>query len=416
MTFLCGKTVERHGEAIESIKATLDEHNALIKARVEATDFEDLQRDVKKATLTLGDLAADFERQKRDARERIAALEEAREMLELSLAGKLEAEAHGHADEHLRRRTTRLEEQSSEILAALSGKACANHAEVQRARLEALCEEVAELTKRQVAADLAMGEKAESRALAEQRARSDAIAEALGREIQDRKGDPRVTALVGDHALLAERAALLESRLESLSGTLEATSCELMDGLSRRADLTKFEAQEDRLTMAVSRITQNERTQQAVNDRVMEELRQKQDAEAARVLRNQMDERLSACATQAELADQLERLELQLASTMRQLNVHCAETAVALDTKLNHEAFNAKWDEVIDGDVRPTLEAQQAALQTAVAKKNQLMAMVHDMHADLRCALALKGRGPSGLPQRLAPVKIAPSRRDTALG
>merc|ERR1712083_1199931 len=108
-------------------------------------------------------------------------------------------------------------------------------------------------------------------------------------------------------------------------------------------------------------------------------------------------------AVASRLQKQQEQIDTNASLEARHYEQHIASLA----RKLERDAFERKWEEVISGEIKAEIRKQRDQLGAALDKKDELIALAEGMQSDLTCALALRGRGPP----RLGPLVRPNSRK-----
>jgi len=162
--------------------------------------------------------------------------------------------------------------------------------------------------------------------------------------------------------------------------------------LAGKADAEATRSEVSRLDVLLKRVAELEGQQRAEHRELSAQLVEQGNV-AARYIADQaeMSKHLH------DTAQRLDGLDARFGASTPEFQKLIEQVKSKLAEKLDISDFNNSWRHKIDGDLRPEIHEQRLLLEDALHKKDQIIAMTERMQADLCCALAFKGRGPSRL-------------------
>jgi len=388
-----------YGESLREHDANLSEIQASLETKANSVEVNAGFERQSSISESLEGVVKNLDQQLRDLLERAGRIEERTGRLEerdCELADLIETKANvidvNRQGESLAACTRALAGVHDIIPKQLAHKLDVVIFDKQRMRLEALAKQVETLTGAFAQISEAVGRKAEASELQEQR---DKLESAV--RVAETRGQEMIVALeskaqVTQHAKLEDCLKHLRRQLADMEGDLRTDIKEVRAVLASKADDGASRSEVSRLDALLTRVADLEGQQCAEHEALTEQLVEKGNQVA------------SIIAEQAERSQRLEDTAQKLQCLQDEVGASTAEFQKAVEQvrtqlaqKLDISEFNNSWRHTIDCDLRPEINEQRLLLEEAMHKKDQIIAMVERMQADLCCALAFKGRGPSRL-------------------
>lgn len=262
----------------------------------------------------------------------------------------------------------------------------------QRVHVEALAQQIDTLTEATAQIAGVCGQKAETSELQEHREALDSSIRVAETHRQDLIVALASKAQATQHSQLEECVERLRRQLADMEADFRMDIDEVGTVLASKADAESTKIEVSRLDAVLKRIADLEGQQRQQHGELSAQLVDQGNQAAQKI-----EEQAERSKRMEETGEKLHCIEDRLGASTAEFQKIVEQMKSQLAQKLDISDFNNTWRHTIDGDLRPEIHEQRLLLEDAMHKKDQIIAMAERMQADLCCALAFKGRGPSRL-------------------